>query len=153
MIMPGLAEVSRRILRGYRNAAVRIAWTAGFLVAAVAISAAIVYPLWYLADTHAQAFTYGVLSLLALLFALWIVSRLRRGLEQEGSVSGLFRWLILPALARVAAAVLLVVAAYVLAVVYAQGVLAVAIPGTVLFAAALGYLLYLRGRSTRNETR
>lgn len=153
MIMPGLVELFRRILKGYRSAAVRVAWAVGFLVVAVAISAIIVYPLWFLAGSHPRAFTYGVLSLLGLLLALWIGSRLRRGLEREGSVSGLFRSVILPSLARIAAAVLMVVTAYVLAVAYAQGVLAVAVPGTVLLAAVLGYLLYLRGRSTRNETR
>jgi hypothetical protein len=153
MIMLGLTELLRRILRGYRNAAVRIAWVALFLVVAVAISALIVYPLWFLAGNHPQGFTYGVLGFLGLLLVLWIGSRLRRGLEREGSLTGLFRSVILPSLGRIAVAGLLVVTAYVLAVAYAQGVLAVAVPGTVLFAGALGYLLYLRGRGARNETR
>lgn len=153
MTMPGLAELFRRILRGYRSAAIRVAWIAGFLGLAVAISAAIVYPLWLLAGSYPETFTLGVLALLALLLLVWAAGRLRGALEREGSAAALFRTVILPGLARVGAAVLLVISAYVIAVAYAQEVFAVAVPGTVLFGAALGYLLYLRGRSPRHEAR
>jgi hypothetical protein len=130
-----------QIAAGYSRSIRRLAWTVLILAATVAVSAGIVFPLWYFSTHDGTAYTIVTLCLFAAAL-LFLVFRKTQAFWELSTRERARR------LRRTFGKLLLVIAyilgLYVTLGFYFVGSLAVAIPLTLVYLLALGYTLYVR---------
>lgn len=122
------------IVKGYSRAARSAAGLILAVLAVALISAVIVTPLWFVATQYTTLYT--VVSICGLTAAVLVpfLIRLVRNAERRG--------LFIRRLMRLAIFLLLIVSLYFIALLYAAGSYAVAVPLTALFLALTGLILY-----------
>ena len=145
MTLPGIGHALLQIATGYSRSIRRLAWSLLLLAGTIAVSAAIVFPLWYFSTHDRSAYTVVVLALTAaaLLFflfrrtqAFWELSSQERALKVRRTVG------------KTALVLAYLFGLYVILGFYVVGLLAVALPLTIVYLLALGYTLYARKSRT-----
>ncbi|WP_455382349.1 hypothetical protein [Salinispira pacifica] len=146
-----LRRIINRIVRGYARLGRSAGGAAGGVIAsvagAVALSALIVFPLWSLATENRPVYNLLVLGLVSatiLTLAVRAVRHRSRSTNDRSTTRGRGRGRALTA----GALLLLILALYGTVALYWNGILAVAIPATVVVAVAIGYLLGVRPSRT-----
>ena len=130
-----------QIATGYGRSLRRIVWSLILIAGSVVVSAAIVFPLWYFSTHDRRAYTIVVLvaAALAILFLLFRKTRTFRGLPAKERARRFRR-----GIGRLLLVIAYVVGLYIVFGFYVVGLVAAAIPLTVVYLAALGYTLYVR---------
>lgn len=136
-----------QIATGYGRSLRRIVWSLILIAGSVVVSAAIVFPLWYFSTHDRRAYTIVVLiaAALALLFLLFRKTRAFWGLPAKERTRRFRRGIV-----RFFVVVAYIVGLYIVFGFYVVGLIAAAVPLTVVYLAALGYTLYVR--RTRKTT-
>ncbi len=128
----------RSIASGYRTLLKRIGTVLAFATATVALSAAIVYPLWYLASFRKDIFDILVIAAAAGYLIAVLVRRIVRK-----PANGVTRGKIALGFAKKLGVMIAVVAAaYAFVLLVLAGKTAIAIPVAVVFLGVFGYLVY-----------
>lgn len=128
-----------RILRGYGRTARWIIVAAAVVALVAAVAAAIVFPLWYLSTKERTLYTVVVLLACAGGIAYLIYRRISGFLASPPAV----KVQRLKAVAmRIAAVIAGLVLAYVIIGLYVFRLFAVAVPLSIIYLVAAGYLLY-----------
>lgn len=137
----GLRRTLFQIVSGYTRSLRSAVVSLALIAATVAVSAAVVFPLWYFSTHSRRAYTIAVLSFFAagILFLLFRRSRAfweLPGKERSKRVRRFF--------GKLLSLVAYLVGLYLILGLYAVGLLAAAIPLTVIYLFILGYTLYAR---------
>lgn len=142
----GIRRTLVQIVAGYFRSFRRIAWSLLLLAATLGVSAAIVFPLWYFSTHERKIFTIVVLCLLAAGILFLLFRRTRAFWElSPNERAARFRRLAL----RLMSLFAYLVALYVILGLYVVGLLAAALPLTMIYLLVLGYSLYVRKSRTR----
>jgi hypothetical protein len=88
----------KRILAGYRDLLLRLGAAGAVVALVLVIGLALVYPLWYLAMHHSQAYGIGILSCLFAGLVFPLVRKIRAELRSSGSMAVFLTRRALPAL-------------------------------------------------------
>jgi hypothetical protein len=128
----------RSIASGYRTLLKRIGTVLAFAATTVALSAAIVYPLWYLASLHKSIFDILVITAAAGGLIVVLVRRIVR--KPANGVTR--RKIALGFVKKLGAAIAVVAAVYAIVLLVLAGKTAIAIPVAVVFLGVFGYLVY-----------
>ena len=139
-------SILRNIASGYAKLAGSVGLFLGAGAAAVAVAAAIVWPLWALAVNRTAIYNLIFISALGLCAALGIVFSLRRKLA-AGSTPGQMARKGLAVAALVLAWMVLIFSLYVAFVFASRGLVAAAAPAAIVFIALAGILYARRKRA------
>jgi hypothetical protein len=144
--MKRLSLVLAAMWTGYRRLAVSLFRVLLFTAAAVGASAAVSFPLWYLATNHTKLYT-GI-SLVALLAGgIFLVGRaVVRSVNSAGGFRRYARDFLAPGAASLGKIVLVIALFYINVLLYYQSLLIIAIPSSLVLLAITGYFLYARGK-------
>jgi len=146
MTAGGIRRTLVQIAAVYTRSLRRIAWSLLLLAGTLGVSAAIVFPLWYFSTHERRIFTIVVLCLFAAGILFLLFRRTRAFWELPPTErAARFRRLVL----RLMSLVAYLVALYVILGLYVVGLLAAAIPLTMIYLLVLGYSLYVRKSRTR----
>lgn len=133
-----------RILSGYAGFFRALLLVAAIAGVSTAAGAAIVYPLWSLATTDADAYSVLVGALFSAALAYLLVRRLAAARGRYGSAGAFLRDAVQPAVRRIALVLLALLGLYVLLLLYARALYVAAAAGTAAYLLAFGYLMYAR---------
>ena len=139
----------RNVILGYAGLLLSIAKILGFLAVLFTVSAALTYPLWYLATEHVEIYTLSTAVLLAAVLLFIIVKRISAAYRRERKVLPFLRNSILPPLAAAAKAAVILAASYLLIILFLNERTAIAVALTPFFLAGTGFLLY--GKKHRKD--
>ena len=147
----GARRILRRMAQGYLSTARSAIVLVAALAALLAGSAAIVFPLWFVATRYTQVFTILALCLCAGVILYLLAQRVRRDLaDRPGGAPtpllaiGHLAW-------RLLRLVLLIALAVAVISLYSLRLYAAAIPATVVYIITLGYVAF--GRSSTSRAR
>ena len=143
------ASVFRNMIMGYAGLLLSIAKFLGFLAVLLAVSAALTYPLWYLATERVEIYTWSTLAFLGAVLFYVVVKRVSAAFRRERKVLPFLRNSILPPLAAAAKAVVILAASYLLIILFLNERPAIAVALTPFFLVGAGFLLY--GRKHRKD--
>jgi len=122
--------------------------TAGFAVLIISIcvliSLIIVYPLWYIAIHYTSVYTFLFFAAAGIFIAYMLIKRILNGITSNGSVFSFLKKDIVPALFRIGTLAGFLILLYAIIILYAAALFWAAIPLTVMFLLAFGYVLYLK---------
>jgi hypothetical protein len=135
--------------RGYLRLGRAIGRGLAFIGFVLAASAAVVAPAWLLASRYPVVFTAGALALLGAAALFLLALRLRRETRSAGGAGAWARRRLVPALGRLAFLLFSLAALYGLALLYAAGLYAAAVPLTIAYAVLLGRRAFRAARRTR----
>lgn len=136
-----IRRVLLTIAAGYSRSLTRITWSLVLIAGAVAVSAAIVFPLWYFSTHNRRGYTLMVLVVgcAAVLFMLFRKTRAFWELAPRERLAKIRR-----AATRVLIVIAYLVALYIVVGFWLVGMLAAAIPLSLAYLLVLGYSLYAR---------
>lgn len=142
----GLRRTLLQIVSGYSRSLRSLLISVALIAATVAVSAAVVFPLWYFSTHSRRAYTIAALALFGAGILFLLVRRSRAfwelpGTERSRRVRRFF--------ARLLSVLAYLAGLYIILGFYAVGLLAAAIPLTVVYLLVLGYTLYVRRSRTR----
>jgi hypothetical protein len=134
-----LGDLLRGAARGYGRLALSFGKLIGFLAVIAAASAAVVIPAWLLATRFPAAFTVAACAAFAAALAALLGLRLRRATRSAGGLGAWLRARLLPFLGRLGFVLAALASIYLLALLYAARLFAVAVPATLVVALAAGW--------------
>jgi len=136
------------ITRGYRILGRRVALALLTLLLTAATGIVIVWPLWYVATTARSVYTAVVVAAFALLVATAVYRKVqsrRAPSRQPRPAKGSIRPAHLPIVKKAAIIVAALGGVYGIALLFAVGLIAIAVPALILGLATLGYISGLYG--------
>ncbi len=131
-------ESARRAVADTLSLAKRLAAILVFVLAITVLCYVFVYPLWYFSSFHRQGYTYLVLIVLLIILVLLVIRAILRSKKDNGFAA------VLPGLLGVLRVVGSLTALYGIILLYSRGLIAAAVPLSILFLALLGYQKYGR---------
>ena len=143
-----LFDLLQLITRGYRLLGRRVALTLLTLLFTAATGVVIVWPLWYVATTARSVYTAVVVAAFALLVATAIYRKVqsrRAPSRQPRPAKGSTRPTHLPIVKKAAIVAAALGGVYGIALLFAVGLIALAVPALILGLATLGYISGLYG--------
>jgi hypothetical protein len=130
-----------QIATGYGRAIRRFAWTILLLAGAVAVSAAIVFPLWYFSTHNRTGYTITVLCVFAVAVLFFVFRRTRTFWDLPPRER---RRRVRRTVGRILIVLAYILGLYLTLGFYMVGLVAVAVPLSAVYLFALGYTLYVR---------
>lgn len=142
----GVRHTLFQIAAGYSRSLRRVIVSMALIAGTVAMSAAVVFPLWYFSTHARRAYTIAVLALFGAAILFLLVRRSRTFWELSANERSAR---VRRAIGKILSVLAYLVGLYLILGLYAIGLYAAAVPLTVLYLLVLGYSLYVRRSRAR----
>lgn len=143
--MSNITDIIHRIGFGYKSLFRVVIRVVLFAIGAVAASALIAFPIWYLATQHIKTYTVASLAIFAAGLVVVAVRGVGKSIRSRGGTGVYLRDIIYPFLLSLGRTVIIIGSLYGIAILFSRALYGYAVGGTVVFIVISGYFLYVRG--------